>query len=85
MPKGFLKGNTLGQAPAPEGSPKRKLAAPQKPFNAEQQLYVNSLLEFREINHWFPYESLPREIRPRAHRYDRQGDEYQPQPPPTNH
>ena len=64
MPKGFLKGNTLGQAPAPEGSPKRKLAAPQKPFNAEQQLYVNSLLEFREINHWFPYESTPREIAP---------------------
>ena len=60
MPRGFLKGNAYGQASAPEGSPKGKIADPTASFNVEQQLYVDLLLEFREINHWFPYESLPR-------------------------
>ena len=64
MPKGFLKGHTYGQAPAPEGSPKGKMAASITPFNVEQQLYVDLLREFREINHWFPYNWFPREIAP---------------------
>ena len=55
MSRGFQKGNKFGTQPAPKGSPRAKVAAFDEPFTAEQTQYVNQLLEFQNIDHWFPY------------------------------
>ena len=55
MSRGFQKGNKFGTQPAPKGSPGAKVAAVREPFTTEQTQYVRQLLEFQNIDHWFPY------------------------------
>ena len=55
MSKVFQKGHKLGMQPALKGFPEAKLATFREPFTTEQAQYVSQLLEFQNIDHWFPY------------------------------